>query len=60
MYIKDGKNARARTYQSTLELQHLLGLSDVKAGSVPSSQTLASKGDATPTEKVASKPAEKK
>lgn len=48
--IKDGKVARAWTYQNSLELQHQLGLFDVKAGNVPASQAQpggAAKPDAT-------------
>lgn len=44
--IKDGKVARAWTYQNSLELQHQLGLFDVKAGNVPASQAPAAKPDA--------------
>jgi steroid delta-isomerase-like uncharacterized protein len=48
--IKDGKVARAWTYQNSLELQYQLGLFDVKAGSVPVSQAQPAKatsGDTT-------------
>lgn len=37
--IKDGKVVRAWTYQNSLELQHQLGLFEVKAGNVPASQS---------------------
>lgn len=36
--IKDGKVARAWTYQNSLEMQQQLGLFDLKAGVVPASQ----------------------
>lgn len=55
--IKDGKVARAWTYQNSLELQHQLGLFDVKAGNVPASQAPAAKPDA---KKEPAKPAEAK
>jgi predicted ester cyclase len=53
--MKDGKIARAWTYQNSLELQHQLGLFDVKAGNIPASQAqpagAAKPGDAAkPTE----------
>jgi steroid delta-isomerase-like uncharacterized protein len=41
--MKDGKIARAWTYQNSLELQHQLGLFDVKPGNVPASQAPAAK-----------------
>ena len=36
--VKDGKVARAWTYQNSLEMQQQLGLFEVKAGSIPASQ----------------------
>jgi predicted ester cyclase len=39
--IRDGKVARAWTFQNGLELQQQLGLFNVPAGPVPASQTLA-------------------
>lgn len=57
--LKDGKVARAWTYQNSLELQEQLGLFTVKAaGNVPASQQ--GKGAAKPEPKAAEKPAEKK
>lgn len=44
--IKDGKLARAWTYQNSLEMQQQLGLFDVKAGNIPSSQAQPAKPDA--------------
>jgi steroid delta-isomerase-like uncharacterized protein len=53
--MKDGKIARAWTYQNSLELQHQLGLFDVKPGNVPASQAVpaakpAGGGDAKPAD----------
>ena len=48
--IKDGKVARAWTYQNSLEMQQQLGLFSVTAGSVPASQ-------ATPPAAVPARPA---
>ncbi len=45
--IKDGKVARAWTYQNSLEMQQQLGLFSVTAGNVPASQATAPK-PATP------------
>jgi steroid delta-isomerase-like uncharacterized protein len=39
--IKDGKVARAWTYQNSLEMQQQLGLFQVTAGNVPASQAVA-------------------
>jgi steroid delta-isomerase-like uncharacterized protein len=68
MKMKDGKIARAWTYQNSLELQYQLGLFDVKAGNIPASQAqpagAAKPGDtAKPTDTKkpdATKPAEPK
>jgi len=48
--IKDGKVARAWTYQNALELQFQLGQFDVKAGNIPASQA-APAAPATPPKK---------
>jgi steroid delta-isomerase-like uncharacterized protein len=59
--IKDGKVARAWTYQNSLELQHQLGLFDVKAGNIPASQTPAAKPEAkADAKKEPAKPADAK
>lgn len=59
--MKDGKIARAWTYQNSLELQHQLGLFDVKAGNVPASQAVpATKPAAGDTKKPETKPADTK
>lgn len=62
--IKDGKLARAWTYQNSLEMQHQLGLFDVKEGKVPASQAPAQKpikdNDGPPAKKPEPKAAEKK
>jgi steroid delta-isomerase-like uncharacterized protein len=44
--IKDGKVARAWTYQNSLEMQQQLGLFQVTAGNVPASQAAAPKAAA--------------
>jgi steroid delta-isomerase-like uncharacterized protein len=46
--IKDGKVARAWTYQNSLEMQQQLGLFAVTAGTVPASQVVAPKPGTTP------------
>lgn len=46
--MKDGKIARAWTYQNSLEMQQQLGLFSVTAGNVPASQATPAKPGATP------------
>jgi steroid delta-isomerase-like uncharacterized protein len=46
--IKDGKIARAWTYQNSLEMQQQLGLFDVKTQNVPASQATPPKPTTTP------------
>ncbi|MDB4934984.1 MAG: hypothetical protein JWP87_1956 [Labilithrix sp.] len=56
--IKDGKVARAWTYQNSLEMQQQLGLFQVTAGNVPASQAAPAKPAATPaTPATPAKPA---
>jgi predicted ester cyclase len=56
--IKDGKVARAWTYQNSLELQQQLGLFNVAtAGNAPASQATPPKPGATPAPAAATKPA---
>ena len=47
--LKDGKIARAWTYQNSLEMQQQLGLFSVTAGNVPASQVTAPKPATTAT-----------
>ena len=58
--IKDGKVARAWTYQNSLEMQQQLGLFQVTAGNVPASQavpaTAPKPGAATPATPATPKP----
>ena len=58
--IKDGKVARAWTYQNSLEMQQQLGLFSVTAGNVPASQAGPAAAAPKPAAAPAATPAPKK